>query len=275
MKTFFKYYKAIILIIIAIPLATACYSPAQSTAQTPTTPAQTPVSPPADDSLPSLSKEQIDQRTIYYLAISTWADVIHSTYASPHAPPGTEPEQLHPKPNPIRLTPAPDTNFHHAIMSLPHTTCAVHFHRQRKTLPVPPIDDLFRCTADMIASSKAHRWSNATPLEQEARARQHLIYLWQSINPVVLLSTKFAAQRGVDLNPLYEPEFREIATQYLPCSPKDAHVFNLIKAPTPTDMAAEWHKIHQEVSDCTLSVTNKLFPQENRTTDEIGPNWDP
>lgn len=257
---------SIVLTLLILSTALACTStPDQETQPHDPAPAQPAITPYTPSQ--ALTKEQIDQRTIYYLAVSTWADIIHSTY-SPHHPnqpiPHTHPQD---PPQDPPYPPIPDTNFHHAMMSQPHTKCANDFQKNRKTLPYPPVEELFLCTANMIASSDASGWNTASDLEKEARARQHLSYLWQSINPIVLIATKFAAQRGIDFNPIDNPDFADLASKYQPCAPTDADVNALAQAPTPTQMAKEWSQIQQTLSNCVDNVTNTIFPKETQTPD--------
>ena len=218
----------------------------------------------------SLSEHQINLRTTYYLALSTWADVIHSTYSAPSAT-----QDILTFNPPYRPALPPTTlNFHQAIISLPHTACAAQFESQRDTTPAPPYQQLFACTARHIASANPTDWTTATPLEKTVRARHHLSNLWDSINPAVLVSVKLAAQRGVEMTPNTVPSFKDFADTYNHCRPTEQHVNSIAASATPNEMAERWHTIYQKITRCTIMV-NTQSPQEQTDTNASRPDRNP
>ena len=206
-----------------------------------------------------LTEEDVTHITTSYLAITSWAETIHTSFAAPLINPETT-ATVH---DPIIQDEANrggaqgphNHDMRSALLSLPHTTCAWQLRNDPEGTGGSKPERLGKCVYKLIVIHPPGDWDKASELERSTRATANLLNVWHSIDPSLAVAVKFATQQRVPLSPDNNPDFRKFAESYASCKPTDRDVDLLSSANTPKEMAEAWHNSYQRMRNCTSEIT--------------------
>ena len=221
--------------IIAVSAAAAGCGGEDTTTPNPGPEAQRP-GPVQSEAGRTMTPEEIRERVDTYLAATVWAEVSRETAA-------TTPER-----------------FEKVMFWTPSNRCVREFRDLKEDRPDATEEDLMGCARSRLDQTDGTTWDQTDPLEREARARQALTWMWDSINPSVYMAANLAFQRAIDAGPGADPTFDEFARSYEECDPPGRHWAALASAGTPSEMAQVWRDAVHDAEHCAGAITEQHFP---------------
>ncbi len=199
----------------------------------------------------TMTREEVQERVDAYLAAAVWAEVSRET---------------------AEVTPE---RFRKVMFWTPGNRCIREFRNLKENRPDATEEDLMGCARSRLDQTDGATWDQADPLEREARARQALTWMWDSINPSVYMAANLAFQRAIDAGPGADPAFDEFARSYEECDPPGRHWAALAYAGTPPAMAQVWRDAVHDAEHCAGAITEQHFPNAGIEERPVSPRQNP
>ena len=184
----------------------------------------------------TMTPEEVRERVDAYLAAAVWAEVSRET---------------------AEVTPE---RFRKVMFWRPDNRCIREFRHLKENRPDATEEDLMGCARSRLDQTDGSPWNQTDPLEREARARQTLTWMWDSVNPSVFMAANLAFQRAIDAGPGADPAFDEFAGSYEECDPPGKHGAALAAAGTAPEMAQVWRDAVHDAEHCAGAITEQHFP---------------